>query len=109
MLSRKGAGRIDENYPVNLLDYTFPQGGEKQDIVCFVPEKISVSEEIDGTIYDVTGVFDQAVDKSLLQQFKDIILSQEEVYGIFETNCRAVYDGFVQMQCSAFKGRSYYG
>ncbi len=78
ILSRKGAGRIDENYPVNLLDYTFPQGDEKQDIVCFVPEKISVSEEIDGTIYDVTGVFDQAVDRSLLQQFKNIILSQEE-------------------------------
>lgn len=78
MLSRKGAGRINENYPVNLLEYTLPQGDEKQDVVCFVPEKISVSEEIDGTIYDVTGVFDQIVDKSLLQQFREIILSQEE-------------------------------
>ncbi len=79
MPSRKGAGRINENAPVNLLDYTLPLGNEKQDIICFVPERISVSEEIDGgTIYDVTGVFDQAVDKSLLQQFKDIILYQEE-------------------------------
>lgn len=77
MLSRKGAGRINESYPVNFLKYTVPQGAEKQDVVCYVPQQISVSEEIDGTIYGVTGVFDQTVDKSLLQQFEDIILSQE--------------------------------
>ena len=76
MLSRKGAGRINEKEPINLLDYTLPTAKDKQDIVCFVPEKISVSEEIGGTIYDVTGVFDQAIDKSLLRQFQDIILSQ---------------------------------
>ncbi len=76
MLSRKDAGRINEKEPINLLDYTLPSAKDKQDIVCFMPERISVSEEIGGTIYDVTGVFDQTVDKSLLRQFQDIILSQ---------------------------------
>ena len=42
MLSRKGAGRINEKEPINLLDYTFPSAKDKQDIVCFVPEKISI-------------------------------------------------------------------
>ena len=79
MLSRKGAGRINEKEPINLLDYTLSSAQDKEDIVCFVPEKICVSEEIGGTIYDVTGVFDQTVDKSLLRQFQDIILSQEKV------------------------------
>ena len=79
MLSRKGAGRINEKEPINLLDYPLPAARDKQDIVCFVPEKISVSEEIGGTVHDVTGVFDQTVDKSLLRQFQDIILYQEEV------------------------------
>ena len=78
MLSRKGAGRITEKEPINLLDYTLSSAQDKEDIVCFVPEKICVSEEIGGTVYDVTGVFDQTVDKSLLRQFQDIILSQEK-------------------------------
>ncbi len=78
MLSRKGAGRINENEPINLLDYTLPISNDKRDVVCFVPEKISVSEEIGGTVYDVTGVFDQTIDKSLLRQFQEIILSQKE-------------------------------
>ena len=79
MLSRKGAGRINEKEPINFLDYTLSSAQDKENIVCFVPEKICVSEEIGGTIYDVTGVFDQTIDKSLLRQFQDIILSQEKV------------------------------
>ena len=79
MLSRKGAGRINEKEPINFLDYTLSSAQDKENIVCFVPEKICVSEEIGGTVYDVTGVFDQTVDKFLLRQFQDIILSQEKV------------------------------
>ena len=56
MLSRKGAGHINEKEPINLLDYTLSSAQDKEDIVCFVSEKISVSEEIGGTVYDVTGV-----------------------------------------------------
>ena len=78
ILSRKGAGRINENEPINLLNYTLPQECDDREVICFVPEKISVSEEIGETIYDITGVFDQTVDKSLLRQFQDIILSLEE-------------------------------
>ena len=79
MLSRKGVGRINEKEPINMLDYTLSSAQDKQDVVCFVPDKICVSEEIDGTVYDVTGVFDKAVDKSLLVQFQELILSQEKV------------------------------
>ena len=38
-----------------------------------------ISEEISGTIYDVTGVFSGKVDKSLFQQFKELILSEQLV------------------------------
>ena len=80
MLSRKGAGRVDDSRPITLTEYIPYQITEpkNREVTCYVPRQIKLSEEIHGTVYDVTGVFDQTVDKSLLRQFQDIILSQEK-------------------------------
>ena len=58
MFSRKGAGRIDENIPIDLLEYVTPRSAMAIDNtpVCYIPKQITVSEEIGGTIYDVSGV-----------------------------------------------------
>ena len=81
MFSRKGAGRIDENIPIDLLEYVTPRSAEVIDNtpLCYIPKQITVSEEINGTIYDVTGVFTGEVNKSLFQQLKELILSEQLV------------------------------
>ena len=81
MFSRKGAGRIDDSIPINLLEYVTPKAAESLDnsALCCIPAQLTVSEEISGTIYDVTGVFSGKVDKSLFQQFKELILSEQLV------------------------------
>ena len=82
MFSRKGAGRIDENIPIDLLEYvnTPPPPPIDRTPVCYIPKQITVSEEINGTIYDVTGIFTCEVNKSLFQQLKELILSERLVY-----------------------------
>lgn len=81
MFSRKGRGRIDDNMPIDLLEYVTPKSAEAIDNtpVCYIPKQITVSEEINGTIYDVTGVFTGKVNKSLFQQLKELILSERLV------------------------------
>ena len=81
MFSRKGEGRIDENVPIDLLEYVTPRSAMAIDNtpVCYIPKQITVSEEISGTIYDVTGIFTGEVDKSLFQQLKELILSEQLV------------------------------
>ena len=81
MFSRKGAGRIDENITIDLLEYVTPRSAEAIDRtpVCYIPNQITVSEEINGTIYDVTGIFTGEVNKSLFQQLKELILSERLV------------------------------
>ena len=65
MFSRKGAGRIDENIPNDLFEYVTPRSAEVIDNtpLCYIPKQITVSEEINGTIYHVTGVFTGEVEK----------------------------------------------
>ena len=79
LYSRKGAGRIDENIPIDLLEYVTPRSAVAIDNtpVCYIPKQITVSEEINGTIFDVTGIFTGEVDKSLFQQLKELILSEQ--------------------------------
>ena len=81
MFLRKGAGRIDENVPIDLLEYVTPKSAMAIDNtpVCYIPKQITVSEEIGGTIYDVIGIFTGEVDKSLFQQLKELILSEQLV------------------------------
>ena len=79
LISRKGSGRINTDVPVDFMEYAIPKADETMKIeeLHSVPDEIKVSEQIHGTIYDVTGVFDGKLNKSLLQQFKEIILSEQ--------------------------------
>ena len=79
LVSRKGKGRIKTDNPVDFMEYVIPASDERKQTEEFhiVPDEIKVSEEIHGIVYDVTGVFDGKLNKSLLQQFKEIILSEQ--------------------------------
>lgn len=79
LISRKGSGRINADVPVDFMEYAIPKADEtmKTEELHSVPDEIKVSEQIHGIIYDVTGVFDGKLNKSLLQQFKEIILSEQ--------------------------------
>ncbi len=79
LVSRKGSGRINEDIPIDFMEYVIPKPDEIKQTEEFhiVPDEIKISEEIHGIVYDVTGVFDGKLNKSLLQQFKEIILSEQ--------------------------------
>ncbi|MBR5232935.1 MAG: hypothetical protein IKW03_01875 [Clostridia bacterium] len=79
LVSRKGSGRINDDIPVDFMEYAIPQSDEikQTEEQHIVPDEIKVSEQIHGIVYDVTGVFDGKLNKSLLQQFKEIILSEQ--------------------------------
>ena len=61
------------------MEYVIPESDEIKQTEEFhiVPDEIKVSEEIHGIVYNVTGVFDGKLNKSLLQQFKEIILAEQ--------------------------------
>ena len=79
MVSRKGIGRINDEIPVDFSEYVIPKSQEikQPESLYSVPDEIKVSEKIHGIIYDVTGVFNSKINKSFLQQFKEIILSEQ--------------------------------
>ncbi len=79
LVSRKGKGRIKADIPVDFMEYAIPESDEikQTEELHSVPDEIKFSEQIHGIVYDVTGVFDGKLNKSLLQQFKEIILSEQ--------------------------------
>ncbi len=79
LVSRKGSGRINADITVDFMEYVIPKpdGIMQTEELHIVPDEIKVSEQIHGIVYDVTGVFDGKLNKSLLQQFKEIILSEQ--------------------------------
>ena len=79
LVSRKGSGRINDDIPVDFMEHVIQKPDEikQTEELHIVPDEIKVSEQIHGIVYDVTGVFDGKLNKSLLQQFKEIILSEQ--------------------------------
>ena len=79
LVSRKGSGRINEDIPVDFMEYVIPEPDQIKQTKEFhiIPDEIIVSKEIHGIVYEATGVFDGRLNKSLLQQFKEIILSEQ--------------------------------
>ena len=72
-----GLGRIDNSNGIELEEYAIPQGREtvKRPPVQNIPKQINISRKIGRTIYDVTANFDIESNRSILQQFKQLILS----------------------------------
>ena len=79
LVSRKGSGRINNDIPVDFMEYaiSIPDEIKRTEVMYNVPNEIKISEQIHGIVYDVTGVFDGKINKSLLQQFKEIILTEQ--------------------------------
>lgn len=79
LVSRKGSGRINDDIPVDFMEYVIPKPDQikQTEEIHIIPNEIKISKEIHGIVYDVTGVFDGKLNKSLLQQFKEIILSEQ--------------------------------
>lgn len=76
----KGMGRVDDTRPIDLQEYVIPvtQSIRKTPLpVIPIPQKICLSKKIGGTVYDVTAHFDIEGKETILQQFKDLILSTE--------------------------------
>ena len=72
-----GLGRIDNSNGIELEEYAIPQGREtvKRPPVQIIPKQINISRKIGRTVYDVTANFDIESNRSVLQQFMQLILS----------------------------------
>lgn len=72
-----GMGRIDNSNGIELEEYAIPQGREtvKRPPVQNIPKQINISRKIGRTVYDITANFDIESNRSILQQFKQLILS----------------------------------
>ena len=74
-----GLGRIDNSNGIELEleEYAIPQGREtvKRPPVHNIPKQINISRKIGRTVYDITANFDIESNRSVLQQFKQLILS----------------------------------
>ena len=74
----KGIGRIDDTRPIDLQEYVFcPNESIRKTSmpVIPIPKMIKASKNIGNTVYDVTASFDLEGKETILQQFKDFILS----------------------------------
>lgn len=74
----QGPGRVDENRVIDLKDYlhpfdSLPDGSYP---VRLLPPQKSFSMKIGGTTFDVTTHFSNDGRQSVLQQFRDLILSE---------------------------------
>ena len=72
-----GMGRINNSNGIELEEYAIPQGREtvKRPPVQNIPKQINMSRKIGRTVYDITANFDIESNRSILQQFKQLILS----------------------------------
>ena len=74
----RGMGRVDETRPIDLREYVFCQSESIRRTplpVMAIPKKIRLSKKIGKTVYDITADFDLKGKETILQQFKDLILS----------------------------------
>ncbi len=74
-----GIGRINDNQPIDLKEYIIPCGNRKAQPLAIPTslKKISFSKTVGKTIYDVNAMFDVDGKRSVLEQFKELILRQK--------------------------------
>lgn len=74
----QGSGRIDETRPIDLLEYVLPYDRTRNNVypIQIVPQKNNYSMKIGGTTFDVTTHFNDQGRQSVLEQFKELILSE---------------------------------
>ncbi len=75
----QGLGRVNENCPIDLKEYTIPYAEGRANVpIIPLPKKIVISKKIGRTVYDITANFDIDGKRSILQQFKELILAQSQ-------------------------------
>ena len=80
VLAIKGMGRVDDTRPIDLQEYVIPYNQSARNTplpIMPIPQRISLSKKIGGTVYDVTANFNMEGKETILQQFKALILSAE--------------------------------
>jgi hypothetical protein len=73
-----GPGKIDETLPINLFEYIVPPNkySNSQLILRLIPSTINFAMKIGGTTFDVNTHFNTEGKQSVLEQFKNLILSE---------------------------------
>ena len=74
----RGMGRVDETRLIDLQEYVIPRSQAMRVIplpIMPIPQKVCLSKKIGSTVYDVTANFNLDGKETILQQFKDLILS----------------------------------
>ncbi len=66
----------ENNFSYYVKPY-IDEDNRKRQTIEFVPNNISFSKKIGGTIYEVSAQFDTEANQTMLQQFKKIILSAD--------------------------------
>ena len=72
-----GPGRLPDNSPIDLARSVLPPDGNIAAIpIRFNPKPSAFTMKMGGTTYEVTSHFNTEGRQSVLQQFKDLILSE---------------------------------
>ena len=72
-----GPGRLPDNRPIDLARSVLPPDGNIAAIpIRFNPKPSDFTMKIGGTTYEVTSHFNTEGRQSVLQQFRDLILSE---------------------------------
>lgn len=76
-----GPGRISDDAPIDLLEYVLPQDFACRDTIARYRHDPNnrFSMKIGGTVFDVKTHFNTEGRQTVLQQFRDLILSEHLV------------------------------
>ena len=73
-----GMGRVDETRTIDLREYAIPRSKTLRTTplpIMPIPKRICISNKIGKTVYTVTADFSLDGKETILQQFKNLILS----------------------------------
>lgn len=77
ILAVHGPGRISDDVPIDLTEYVLPRDiAYREKVVRRKHYQRRFSMKIGGTVFDVTTHFNTEGRQTVLQQFRDLILSE---------------------------------
>ena len=80
ILAFHGPGRISNDAPIDFMEYVLPRDPAcREKMVCCKQYQRRFSVKIGGTVFDVTTHFNAEGRQTVLQQFRDLILSEHLV------------------------------
>lgn len=80
ILAFHGPGRISDDVPIDLVEYVLPRDPACRDkAIRHKHYQRRFSMKIGGTVFDVTTHFNTEGRQTVLQQFRDLILSEHLV------------------------------